>query len=503
VTASLPRTTSDGSPRRERRLLAGLSVLLGLALLGVGTGQAAVDDAPVHLVHITGEIDRGLAPYLDRTLADAASTGAAAVVVRIDTPGGRLDAVLEMRDSLLASPVRTVAFVDRTALSAGALIALASHEVHMAPGGVIGAATPVLGTGQPADPKVVSAVRSIFRSTALERGRDPAVAEAMVDPAIAVEGLIGTDELLTLTTSEALEWGVADALVADIDGVLTEAGLAGRAVIDTAPSLAERLVRFVTNPVLASLLMMVGVWLIVGDLLSGGGMGLGVGVGASMIAVFFWGHLLAGLAGWEDVALVVLGVVLLLVELFVLPGFGIAGVLGLVAIGGGTFLAMLNRDLDFVSTNQMLFTGAVVAVAFVGVAAGTIGLVASLARRRGPDGIVLRARLGGPVADRRKQPAGWLRWFGQAGGVLASDRRNAGEHPPEEAERGALTGATGVALSDLHPAGIADLDGRRVDVVSAGEYIAAGQPIEVIADEGYRRVVRRRGTGALQRPAQD
>ena len=486
------------------RALAAVVLLLGAVLALVGTARAQEAGA-VHLVEITGDIDLGLAPFLDRALREAEDAGAAAVVLRIDTPGGRLDAVLQMRDSLLASPVRTIAFVDQAAFSAGALVALASEEVHMAPGSVVGAATPVLGdTGVPADEKVISAVRTTFRATAEQRGRDPRVAEAMVDADVEIDGLVERGKLLTLTAPEAVEWGFADSIAADLDALLAAAGLDDRPVIAADPTLAERVVRFITNPVLASLLMLLGIWLIVGDLLSGG-VGLGAAAGAAMMGVFFWGHLLAGLSGWEDVALVVLGLVLILIELVVIPGFGVPGILGLVALAGGTFLAMLNRDLEFVSGAQMLRTGAIVAVTFLALVAATVATLSYLSRRGGPEGVVLRTKLGAAAPVTERSGTGWLRWFG-TGGVLASDRaveRQTGE-PDVGAEAitgeraaapagspGSLTGAIGVALSDLRPAGVAEIDGRRIDVVTEGEYLGAGDPVEVIHDEGYRRVVRR------------
>ncbi len=490
-------------PRPWTRVVAVLAVALGTGLVMAGS-QADADDVRaqdaggVHVVEVTGEIDLGLAPFLDRALAEADDAGAAAVVLRIDTPGGRLDAVLAMRDSLLRSPVRTIAFVDRTAFSAGALVALASEEIHFAPGAVMGAATPVTGEGLPADEKVVSAVRSTFRATAEERGRDPRVAEAMVDPAVEVEGLVGAGQLLTLTTPEAVEWGFADGVADDLAGVLDAAGLEGRTVVDAAPSLAERVVRFITNPLLASLLIMLGVWLILGDLLSGG-VGIGVGVGGGLLAVFFWGHLLAGLAGWEDVALVVLGVVLILVELVVIPGFGVPGLLGLASLAGGTFLAMVNRDLAFVSAAQMVRTGAIVGATFLAILAGTVALLAYLSRRGGPDGVVLRSRVGANLPLTQRSSTGWLRWFGD-GGVLESDRAAtaAPSDPPpavtatrDDDHRPALTGARGVALSDLRPAGVAEIDGHRIDVVTEGDYLDAGAAVEVVRDEGYRRIVRR------------
>ena len=480
--------------RRAVGLLALVSGLLAMLAGSVGAGN----DETVHRVEIHDEIDLGLAPYLERSLQRAEEADAAAVLIDIDTPGGRLDAVLQMRDALLRTPVPTIAFVDSTAFSAGALVALASEQVHMTSSGVIGAATPVDGgTGAPADPKVVSAVRSTFRATAEERGRDPLVAEAMVDPDVEVEGLVAAGELLSMTASEALEWAIADAISADTDEVLAAAGLGDATLVESDPSLAERLVRFITNPVLASLLLTLGMWLVVGDLLSGG-VGVPAAVGAGLLAVFFWGHLLAGLAGWEDVALVVLGLVLILVELLVVPGFGIPGILGLAALLGGSFLAMLNRDFDFVEGAQMVRAGTVVGVSFAAIVLGTIAMLVHLSRSSGPPGLVLATRLGGTSPVTERAGGGWLRWFGSGGGVLASERTRAEPDETDAAGAGRLAAGTrGVALTDLRPAGVVEIDGERVDVVSEGGWISAGEDVELVRDEGYRRVVRR----ARDRPA--
>lgn len=480
------------------RLLAVTAVGLGLVLAVTGPGRGQAPGA-VHLVTIDGEIDLGLAPFLDRVVGEAAEAEAAAVVLVIDTPGGRLDAVLQMRDTLLDARVPTVALIDRTALSAGALIALASEQIHVVPGAVVGAATPVTGDGVEASEKVVSAVRSTFRSTAEQRGRDPLVAEAMVDASIAIEDVVARGELLTLTYREALELGIADGLVDDLDGLLEELGLADAEQVTAQISWAERLARAVTNGLVASLLLSLGVLFLVGDLLNGGA-GLGVLVGGGMLAAYFGGHLIAGLAGWEDVALLVIGLVLLLLELLVIPGVGVAGVLGLASVLGAGFLATLNRDLRFVGAGEVLRSSVIVGGALVLIVAGVIGLMLLLVRGRGPRGLVLATSLGdGTPVTERGGSTGWLGWF-DGDAVLASDREEPpidGDGPPPPRHLpppDARPGATGTAVTDLRPAGVADIAGRRVDVITEGEFVAAGTPIEVVVDEGYRRVVRRRPT---------
>jgi membrane-bound serine protease (ClpP class) len=496
-----------GSSRWWVRFVALLALTSGLGLLASDIGRAQ-DDGAVYLVDISGDIDLGLAPFLERVLGEAEEAGAEAVLLDINTPGGRLDAVLQMRDSLLASPVRTIAFIDRTALSAGALIALSSDEIYVAPGAVFGAATPVDGAGVPGDEKVVSAVRSVFRSTAEQQGRDPLIAEAMVDPDVVVDGLVESGELLTLTASEALEVDYADGQATDLPALLEQLGLADRDLVETSISLAERLARLVSNPLVAPLLLAAGVLLLIGDLLSGG-VGVGAAVGVALLGAFLGGHLIAGLAGWEDVALVAVGVVLLLVEVFVIPGFGVAGVLGLAAILGGGFLATISRDFDVVGTDQLVRAGMTVGAAFVVIAIGLIVLMTIVTRRGGPKRLTLGATLGDGVPATERSSRGWLGWF-DVDAVLDSDREEIaagalagpGEDGPDGAtapvrlphipRADARPGATGVALTDLRPAGVAEIAGRRVDVVTEGEYLKAGDPLEVLVDEGYRRVVRRR-----------
>lgn len=475
--------------------------LLAMALIGLGLilpflappVQAQGEPGSVYVISVTGTIDLGLAPYLDRVIDQAAEEDAAAVLVEIDTPGGRLDAVLQMKDSLLASEVPTIAFVNRTAFSAGALVAIACEQIYMATGGVMGAATPISGaTGETADEKTVSAVRSTFAATAEARGRDPLVAEAMVDPDVEIQGLSPEGQLLTLTSAQALNWDYADAVLDTRAEVLAAAGFADAPVVETEPNWSERLVRFITDPIVASLLMLGGLLLIVGDFFVEG-LGITAVVGAGLLALFFWGHMLAGIAGWEDAALVILGVVLIGVELLVIPGFGIPGVLGLIALLGGFFLALVSRDIRTPEQTERALT--MVGLVFAGLVVGVIALLVLLPRNRTLGRLVLADHVGGPIDGRdmerpQAKPRGWLNWFG--GGrdlVLPAEHQMVGE--PQDAPRRSWTGARGVALSDLRPSGIGEFEGQRVDIVTDGEFIPAGQPIEIVRDEIYRRVVRR------------
>ncbi len=204
-----------------------LAAVVGLwAIMLVHLSSAQQPRPVVYLVPIEGVIDLGLAPFVERILDEAAVRDAAAVILEIDTFGGRVDAAVLIRDALLRSKVKTVAFINKRAISAGALISLAAEYIAMAEGGTIGAATPVQ-TGlpgapaQPVEEKTVSYMRKEFCATAETRKRPPLHAEAMVDVDVEIPGVIEKGKLLTLTTDEALEHKLSDVRADRLDGVLS------------------------------------------------------------------------------------------------------------------------------------------------------------------------------------------------------------------------------------------------------------------------------------------
>ncbi len=506
---------------RSWRGLLGLLIIViqvGALLVADFTGLAQDEPGAVVVVPITGTIDLGLAPYLERVVEEAAEDEAVAILLEINTPGGRLDAVLQMRDTLLGSSVPTIAYVNRTAFSAGALVAIAAEQIYFAPGGVMGAATPISGaTGETADEKTISAVRSTFGATAELRGRDPIVAEAMVDPDIEIDGLMERGDLLTLTATQALEWGYSEGTLETRAEVLAAIGLADAPVVETSPSFAEDLVRFLTGPIVASLLLLGGLILIVADFFVEG-IGIGTVAGLALLGIFFYGHMLAGLAGWEDVALVVLGVSLIAVELLIVPGFGIPGILGLVALAAGLFLAMVNRDVRTPEQTEQAMI--VVGVVLGGLVLATVAALFFLPRLNVFGRLILRQSVDGTIptatATVTNAPRGWLKWFG--GGNLESmipatasgpapglapvttvARAPAVAPDPVVAQSSSnlvarvvlAKGTKGVALSGLRPGGMAEFNDDRFDVVTSGEFIPAGDPVEVVRDDQYRLIVRR------------
>jgi len=442
----------------------GVLVALGVVGLLVGGASARAQMALplVYVAPIEGVIDLGLAPFVERVLAEAAAAKADAVVLEINTFGGRVDAAVIIRDALLRSRVRSVAFVNKRAISAGALISLAAETIVMADGGTIGAATPVQmgapgGGAKPVDEKSVSYMRKEFRATAESRRRPPLVAEAMVDPDVVITGVIEKGKLLTLTTSEALKLGVADARADSLEAVLAYLKLPGAQVRRPTVNWAEQLVRFFTHPVLSSVLMTIGILGIIVELRTPG-FGVPGAVGLASLGLFFWGHWLVRLAGWEEILLVALGLVLLALEIFVIPGFGIAGVVGILALGGGLALSLVGVGA----------TGALVLWA--------VGRVAlSLLIAIGVSLVLLRLLPHLP--------------YGRSLVLATGLDARAGYASAPETDR-KWVGTRGTAATPLRPAGIAWLQGERVDVVSQGEYIEADVPIEVVRVDGNRIVVR-------------
>jgi membrane-bound serine protease (ClpP class) len=430
-------------------------LLLALALLGAATGALAQDKRPVvYVAPIEGIIDLGLAPFVQRVLDEAAAAGAAAVVLEVNTFGGRVDAAVQIRDALLNAGVPTVAYVNRRAISAGALISLAAQHLVMAPGATIGAATPVqagAGDAQPVSEKTVSYVRKEFRATAESRKRPALIAEAMVDADVAIRGVIEKGKLLTLTTDEALKHKVAEFRADTLEAALERVGIKGAELRRVSPNWAENVVRFLTHPVLSSLLVTIGMLGIIIELRTPGfGVAGAIGVGA--LAAFFWGHWLVQLAGWGELLLAVGGVALLLLEFFVIPGFGFAGILGIVALVAALVLSVVGSG----ATPEffMLAAGRILLALLVALGASLL-LLRFMPRTPFGRRLILDTGLA-PDAEED------LRWLGKRGR----------------------------ATTPLRPAGIADIDGERVDVVSDGELIEPGTPVEVTRVDGNRIVVR-------------
>ena len=424
------------------------------AIVVPGTSQ---DESTVYRVPVTGEIELGLAPYIQRAVKEATETGAVALILDIDTPGGRVDAAEIISDALTDSEVPVYSLINRRAYSAGALIALSTSRIYMRPASVIGAATPVDGTGTKAPEKIVSAMRSQMRTLAEANGLEPEVAAAMVDEDIEIDGIVESGKLLTLTTEEATEIGYAEA-IDGLDALLVELGHEGATVVTPELNWAERLVRFFSSSVVSPFLLSLGFLGLLVEIRTPA-FGLAGTMGLISLGLFFGSNMIVGLAGLEDVLIVGAGLALLGIEAFVVPGFGIFGVAGIVAILTGLYMSLLG---NLPTTPDFTRAGWVLIWAMLLLIGSAWALIRTLPRssRLTESGIFLLAKTASAI--------------GYESAEVRSD----------------LVGKHGTAITDLRPAGTALVGDERIDVVSESEWISAGTPVKVLSAEGYRHIVR-------------
>tara|TARA_B110000014_G_scaffold5188_1_gene3958 strand:- start:460 stop:1797 length:1338 start_codon:yes stop_codon:yes gene_type:complete len=424
------------------------------AIVVPGTSQ---DESTVYRVPVTGEIELGLAPYIQRAVKEATETGAVALILDIDTPGGRVDAAEIISDALTDSEVPVYSLINRRAYSAGALIALSTSRIYMRPASVIGAATPVDGTGTKAPEKIVSAMRSQMRTLAEANGLEPEVAAAMVDEDIEIDGVVESGKLLTLTTEEAIEIGYAEA-IEDLDALLVQLGHEGATVVTPELNWTERVVRFFSSSVVAPFLLSLGFLGLLVEIRTPT-FGLAGTMGLISLCLFFGSNMIIGLAGLEDVLIVGAGLALLGIEAFVVPGFGIFGVAGVVAIVTGLYMSLLGNIPTMPDFTRAAWVLASSTLLLIGSAWALIRTLPSSSRLT-ESGIFLLAKTASAI--------------GYESAEVRSD----------------LVGKHGTAITDLRPAGTALVGDERIDVVSESEWISAGTPVKVLSAEGYRHIVR-------------
>jgi membrane-bound serine protease (ClpP class) len=470
--------------------------LVALTVLSVARGQTppgpdATTPAPapaekrdglVYVIPIKGMIERGLVYVIRRGVAQAVRQRADAVVFDMDTPGGRLDAAEELVNIVGGLPIKTCVYVNPNAISAGAILSFATDAIYMAPGSRIGDAMPImmapLGTPQEMpeaiEEKSVSYVASLIRSAAQRKGHDAQLAEAMVrrtkEYKIGDQVINPPKQLLTLTNVEAeqlvddgkggrrplLSLGTRERL----SDVLASLGLAGARTVELRVTAAEKIARFVEA---FSVLFLVGGVLGLYIEFKTPGFGLPGVLGISLLAIWFWGYHVAGLAGGAEILLFVAGVTLLAVEIFILPGFGVAGFSGLALVLLALGMAMVEHypGLPAYSAPPLHLRRAILNLSGTLIAATTLGalLARFLPKTRAFDRVALATAV---AAD---------------AGYTASD------------ETTDLVGLRGVAITALRPAGIGVFEGRRMDVVSRGDFLEAGTRIEVAEAHGNRVVV--------------
>jgi membrane-bound serine protease (ClpP class) len=401
----------------------------------------------VYVVPIEETIERGLHAFLERSFKEAEDALADHIILEINTPGGAVKAASDIGQLLQNTSIPITAFINPDATSAGAYIALNADSILMVPTGTMGSATVVDLEGNAGDAKVMAYWISKMEGAAEVNGRNPLYAKAMVDASIEIEGLTPKGTPLDFQASEALEHGYAEGIVNSLDEALTFLDLENATIVKAEPTIAEKIARFVTHPVVVSILFSLASLGIILELYSPG-FGIPGTIGVSALLLFFFGHMIAGFAGWESLLLFVAGIVLVAIEFFV-PGFGVFGILGIASVIGSLALA----SVDVVSGLKSVGIAALVTIVAL------LILGRSLNKRGFWSKLVLQEE-------------------------LSTDEGKATFQKKSE-----LLGKIGVTLTKLRPAGTVKIGDQRYDVVSDGGFIDIHKPVKISHVEGTRIVV--------------
>jgi len=437
--------------RRPLRLFILLVVVI-CSLFNLVSSAHAEDNGSgklVYVIPIENEVEKGLEAFLSRTTEEAVEEGADHIIFEIDTPGGAVDAAEQIGELLQNLELETTSFIVNRALSAGSYIALNTDNIYMKPQATMGASGVINQDGTAADKKAQSAWLSAMRSAAESKGRDPLYAAAMADPSIDLPEYAAEEgKYLTLGPSSAKEVGYSNGTAEDRTEVLEALGLDNATVVEKELTISEQLARFITNPVIVPILLSIASIGLVVELFSPG-FGIPGIMGVLALILFFFGHVVAGLAGMEAVILLILGVGLIIAELF-LPG-GIAGLIGVAAIIGS--LVMSGQDIGHMAMS--------ISIALI------VTIIAA---------VILFKTMGGDKGFFRR--------------MVLTDQTSSELGYVSYENRLELIGLEGRTLTPLRPSGSALFGDERLDVVSEGGFIEKDRKVRVVKVEGVRIVVR-------------
>ncbi|MEQ8552284.1 MAG: NfeD family protein [Cyclobacteriaceae bacterium] len=432
-------------------------MFLVLLFTGLQVFSQQSDSITVLHMKVQANIDPRTNRYTELGLDHAREIGADYVILELDTYGGALNDADEIRTRILEFEIPVYAYINKDAASAGALISIACDSIYMARGSSIGAATVVTQDGTAAPDKYQSYMRSIMRSTAEAQGRNPKIAEGMVDEDIEVDSIATEGKVITFSVSEAIKWGFCEAEVTGIDDIMKRSAVEDYELVEFTLDWSEKVIALFLNPFISGILILIIIGGIYFELQTPG---VGFPILASVVAtiLYFIPYYLNGLAENWEIAVFVVGIVLIAVEVFVLPGFGVAGIAGLIATIGALILVMLNNDaFDFsfvdpkeifyaISSTGLALLGSIILMFFGGIRLTNTQFFKKIA-----------------LVDIQDKEAGYTSSF---------------------YKEKTLVGKQGTAYTNLRPSGKVMIDGEIYDAYTRGNYIAEQSPIEVISDEG-------------------
>lgn len=416
-------------------------VIVLMAFAFAAPGALASDTVVV--VELSGEIDHGQTALVLRGLEQAEKTGAKAFVLQMDTFGGLVAAATSIRDKVIDSPVPTVCYIKNRAWSAGALIALAHEKIVIAPGGSIGAAEPI-----PTTEKTIAAVKAEFAATAKRTGRDPQIAEAMVDKTLGYKTYAQKGQILALTDYQAVEVGYADFVAKDRAELLKSIGFENAKVNVISQNWQEKAIGILENPAVKSGLLSIIILAIIVEVKTAG-TGIGAMVAIIGAALLYGVSFMGGLTGWIEPLLFLLGVILLLIEFF-MPGFGVFGIAGIISIVASFFMLLGGNEK-----------------AVIWLAASFVMSIALF------------------LLFLRKLPASafWNRFV-----LKNTSSKQEGFSTGPDYEQ--YMGHEGITVTQLRPGGTAEIDGQKFDVLTYGEFVEPKAKIVVIKVEGSKIFVK-------------
>lgn len=421
----------------------------------------------VYTFNINKEIGPGMLRITQQSFAAAREQKADLIVIRMNTYGGLLDAADSIRTILLNSKIPVYVFIDNNAASAGALISIAADRIYMREGANIGAATVVNQTGEALPDKYQSFMRAMMRATAEAHGkdtviegkdttlrwkRDPHIAEAMVDPSIVVKGIDDSLKVITFTTEEAIKNGFCEGKASDISEVIAKAGIKDYKLVEYHLSGFEKLMGFLISPYLRSILIMLIIAGIYFELQTPG-IGFPLVIAATAAVLYFAPAYLEGLAANWEILIFIIGLILIVIEIMVIPGFGVTGIVGIALVITGLTLSLINNvvfEYDFTHALVQIFRAL-----FVVVFSMLFSLLIS---------IYLSSRL------IKKNRLGNL--------ALVAEQQSSKGYVSFE-DFSFLVGEMGSALTMLRPSGKVEIKGEIYDAISEIGYINAGESVKV------------------------
>ncbi|MDL2222640.1 nodulation protein NfeD [Bacteroidales bacterium OttesenSCG-928-M11] len=438
----------------KRNLLVFISLILFI-------GNIFAQQSTIYEINIDSEINATSRIFLNKGLNEANELNVDAVLIRLNTYGGTLVDADSMRTAILYNPIPVYVFIDNNAASAGALISIACEKIFMRPGATIGAATVVQGdSGDEAPDKYQSYMRGMMRATAEKTGRDPKIAEAMVDERVNIPEINEEGRVLTLTAQEAMKVGYCDGIAETKQEVIEQLlDIKDYKIVEYTPSIVDKLMGFLTNHAFRAILIMIIVAGIYFELQSPG-IGFPTMAAITAAVLYFTPLYLEGLVQNWEIAVFIIGILLILIELFVTPGMGVAGISGIVLIGMGLVFAMLNND--WFSFREVTIPD--LSYSLITVSSGILLAIFLI--------LYMSARIG---------KKGMFRKI-----ALETDLSTSESVTEEELQ---LVGKEGTAMTDLRPSGKIIIAGEVYDAVSNLGYIEAGTKIKAIRLENMQLYV--------------